>query len=181
MSDSESNTNEPQGAKRRRGGQPRKRRAITYDPLTGLEVATTGSNAGNLAVPTSTTEARERKKVVRVLELAALNTPQALIAQAVGDTPQAVSNIIQEFSGIFKELEELPRLRQIQKDLVDATMFKTLKSLNNEDKIEAATLSQVATAFKETYNASRLEHGRSTHNNATSVTFTNTGKGLKDI
>lgn len=165
--------------------KPRKRYAEpVIDPDTGLQVTQTGPRRGKLAAPKGSLDtsggASERQRVKRILELKVLNTPMELISSATDTPVHKIQSIIKEFSNVLGYLEELPDFRRAQKDLIDASMYPVLKSISNSEKLEAASLAQSAIAFKILHTASRLEHDKSTSNNA-NATFIGDGKSLKDL
>ena len=163
--------------------QKRKYSKPVIDPDTGLQVTQTGRRKGKLSAPRdslSSDAATERNRVKRILELKVLNTPMELISSATDTPVHKIQSIIKEFSNVLGYLEELPDFRRAQKDLIDASMYPVLKSISNSEKLEAASLAQSAIAFKILHTASRLEHDKSTSNNA-NATFLGDGKSLKDL
>ena len=165
--------------------QKRKYSKPVIDPDTGLQVTQTGRRKGKLSAPkgsvsSNSDPAVERNRVKRILELKVLNTPEELISTATDTPVHKIRSIVKEFSNVLGYLEELPDFRKAQKDLIDATMYPVLKSISNPEKLLEATIGQSALAFKVLHQASRLEHDKSTSNNA-NATFIGEGKSLKDL
>lgn len=138
--------------------------------------STSKHNAPNINDPA----AKERKKVLRTLELAAIDTPVALIASTLGETKQAITKIIDEYKHVYPQLANLSKLSVIKRELIDASMYQSLESLNDPTKIEGASLRDSAYAFDVLHRASRLEHNQSTSNTAI-LSFTQDAKSLDDI
>ena len=163
--------------------QKRKYSKPVIDPETGLQVTQTGRRKGKLSAPKdslSSDATLERNRVKRILELKVLNTPMELISTATDTPVHKIQSIIKEFSNVLGYLEELPDFRRAQRDLIDATMYPVLKSISNPEKLLEATIGQSALAFKVLHQASRLEHDKSTSNNA-NASFIGDGKSLKDL
>lgn len=104
---------------------------------------------------------RERKEIMVQL---AENIPHAAIAAQFGISDSTVASIRNEFSQIFKSLGKVEPYRKVKADLFDATELELLKSLNDSDKLERASLNQVAYSLQVVHNAGRLEKNLSTAN-----------------
>lgn len=122
----------------------------------------------------------ERQRVLRTLELAAIDTPIPLIASTLGETKQAITKIIEEYKYVYPQLANLSKLSAIKRELIDSTMYQSLESINNPDKIAEASLRDHAYAFDVLHRASRLEHNQST-SNVNTLTFTQDAKSLDDL
>lgn len=159
--------------------QKRKYTKPHIDPITGLRTTKSGKQClepGKLSDPIKD----HQKKILRVVELASVDTPIELISKNVQATTQEVKKILTEYSHIFPQLEKLESLRKNKRDLVESSMFKVLESLTESSKINEASLKESAYAFDVLHKATRLESNQST-SNAAHLTFTSDMKSLDEL
>lgn len=104
------------------------------------------------------------KQTAKVLELRARGLSQSEIAGAVGLSETRVKQLVQQFKPVFRELENIEKYQQVRKDLLTATELQLLKSLNDPEKLDKASLNNVAYSFSAVHSARRLEAGLSTSN-----------------
>jgi hypothetical protein len=123
---------------------------------------------------------KDRRQVLRVLELTAVDTPKDLIAASTGMTNKEISNIIEEYSTAFSLLSDLPKLRQIKGELIEATLLTVLKSINNQELLDSSDLVALAKALREINVVHRLHEGKSTTNAAVQSTSFS-GKSLAEV
>ena len=123
---------------------------------------------------------KDRKHVLRVLELAAIDTPQQLIANSTNMTVKEVQNIVNEYKGMFSLLEDLPKLRRIKGEILEATLLNVVKAMSDPQLVCNSDLVALSKALRELNVVHRLHEGKSTSNaNVQSVSFS--GKSLADI
>ncbi len=106
-----------------------------------------------------------KRKDVKTSELVALRIrglSYERIAQLVGMTKQAV---MARIKGCLRALDEdLGVYKENKAVILTAAEKKLIDELISKKKIKKANLSSLAYAFKEVYNANRLEQGLSTQN-----------------
>lgn len=128
----------------------------------------------------SQTKDTTHDQIFRVVELAAIATPRQLIASATNLTVNQVDNIINRYKDIYPQLSKLDDLRKVRSQLVEASMYNLLESMNDRSCIDDADLKQRAYAFTQTYNAFRLETNKSTANHQ-HLSITNPKKTLSEL
>jgi hypothetical protein len=120
-------------------------------------------------------KAIHRRKVSRIVELTLRNVPQRDIALAEQVSPRTVANVLEDFKPVFKEIPNLPKFKECKADLLDAALLVLLKSMMQQEKLEKASVNNLAYAAQQMYTMARLERGQSTSNNAVvTVAFTKT-------
>lgn len=108
-----------------------------------------------------------RKRQVKVLELAAKGISQPEIAAVTGISKQAVNKLLTEFQPIFTELQNVEKYRTVRGDLLDAAEFMALKSAVDPGKHDRAQLQHVAFTLRQLHDMRRLHHNLSTANTQT--------------
>ncbi len=108
-----------------------------------------------------------QQKVAKVLDLKARGLSVAEISGAVALSDTRVKDILRQFKPIFTELENNEAYQNVRRDLLSATELLLLKSLNDPEKVQKSTLNGTAYAFKQVFDARRLESNLSTSNVAT--------------
>ena len=99
------------------------------------------------------------------------------IAHKVGvSNHSVVSKGIKNFLASLPSNEQLKELERLKIPILKATMSKMVVGLNDQDKMKAASLNNVAYAFTQVHTALRLEEGKSTSN----VSYADSLKALKD-
>lgn len=115
----------------------------------------------------------QQKRVAKILDLRARGLSVSEIGGAVGLKDGRVKDVLRKFRGVFTELQNHEQYQSVRRDLLNATELLILKSMNDPEKVANANLNQAAYAFKQIYDARRLEDGLSTSNVASqSVTIT---------
>jgi len=102
------------------------------------------------------------------------------ISKALAISNPTVSKVLKKYEDIFTELSNIDNYEQVRDKLFSATELRLLKSLNDENKIKDATLSQVSSAFDKVRTGRRLEQGLSTANNATEIRYTSVSSDTLD-
>lgn len=105
-----------------------------------------------------------KKYTPKIVQELALGIKQDQIARKYEVSQKTVSRINQEFSQIFELLPKIEDYQEVRDKLLTATEFNALRSVNNKDKLEKASLIQVASTFEKIYKCRRLEQGLSTDN-----------------
>lgn len=108
--------------------------------------------------------AAHSRKLGKILELATKNVPVADIAKATHIPASTVKHSIKRYSKIFKEIQNVPEYESSKHKFLSAAEMTCLKSLMDPKKQKAATLNNVAYAFRQVYDANRLQRGLSTSN-----------------
>ena len=108
-----------------------------------------------------------QRKASKVLDLKARGLSVSEIAGATALSQTRVKDILRQFRPVFTELENNENYQHIRRDLLSATELALLKSLNDKEKIGKSTLNGAAYAFKQVFDARRLESNLSTANVAT--------------
>lgn len=131
--------------------------------------------------PDRTVNKLTRKQLSTILLNECKGVPRTISAEHFGLTHRAVNDVIEYFKPIFQEIEQVPRYRQVKSELLDAAELKMLKSLLSEDKIEKASLNNVAYAFQQVFQAGRLQRGQSTANIDQKTQFTSVQIDSSDL
>jgi hypothetical protein len=113
----------------------------------------------------------KRKVSAEVVAKHLAGIADADIARQVGIRKSAVHATLKEFAPVLGEIENLPKLREVKADLLDAAGLVLLKAMMNQEKLDKAPINQIGFCFKEINNAARLERGQ-----ATNITNTFTAK-----
>ena len=111
--------------------------------------------------------AQVRKKVSKVLDLKARGLSISEIAKATDLGLTRTKEILREFRPVFNSLDNVEQYQHVRRDLLSATELELLKSLNDKEKIGKSTLNGAAYAFKQVFDARRLESNLSTTNVST--------------
>ena len=111
------------------------------------------------------------EKHTKQIELYTKKVPVAEIAKLTDSSVPAVYDTIRIFGGIFKELENVGRYRDKKRDLLDAAELAILKKAMQAEKLDQASLSNLAYAFRIFFESNRLESGKSTANIEQHVKF----------
>lgn len=110
------------------------------------------------------------KRTTRIMNMALKGLTREEISAATKVPPNTVMHITNELAGIINELNRAEEYRTHRKDLLDLLHGRLLKSMLSPEKMEKATVNQLAYASSEVHKQSRLEHGLSTSNNAVQFT-----------
>jgi phage antirepressor YoqD-like protein len=117
-----------------------------------------------------------RRKVSKVLDLKARGLSISEIAKVTDLGLTRTKEILREFRPVFNSLDDIEKYQHVRRDLLSATELELLKSLNDQEKISKSTLNGTAYAFKQIFDARRLESNLSTSNvNTQSVQVTISG------
>jgi len=104
------------------------------------------------------------KTTTKILEyrLAGLSTPA--ISRAAGVSRSTVSETLKKFEPVFKKLRQVAEYQDVRKELLSATELQMLESMQDKDKLEKASINNLAYAFTQVFSARRLEANQSTAN-----------------
>ncbi|GJQ48606.1 helix-turn-helix domain-containing protein [uncultured Candidatus Kuenenia sp.] len=86
------------------------------------------------------------------------------IARHFGVSKSYVHGILQRFTNLIREPEELEFYEKYKTKLLSSAELKILEKLMDDETIKGATLNNAAYAFQNLFNANRLERGKSTAN-----------------
>jgi len=111
-----------------------------------------------------------RRKVSKVLDLRARGLSISEIAKVTDLGMTRTKDILREFRPVFNSLDNVEQYQHVRRDLLSATELELLKSLNDSEKISKSTLNGAAYAFKQVFDARRLESNLSTSNVASQTT-----------
>jgi len=109
---------------------------------------------------------RRAQAQAKILEYRALGLPVGDIAKVADLSVSRVKQILKQFEPTFAKLKEIEGYRDVRQELLTATELQLLESVNDPEKLAAATLRDSAYAFDVLYKTGRLERGQSTSNNA---------------
>jgi hypothetical protein len=127
----------------------------------------TGRPPGSKNNPNLTTV----RKVSRALALRAKGATEKELSKALDITPGAVHRALAPFDEILKKLPDLGQYRSARNDLLDGAEMVVLREVFKSEKLEAASLRDVAQALEKIVKANRLYHGQSSENISASVAF----------
>ncbi|MBZ0241980.1 MAG: hypothetical protein K8F24_02080 [Bacteroidales bacterium] len=86
------------------------------------------------------------------------------IARHFGVAKSYVHGVLQKFTNLIREPEELEFYEKYKTKLLSSAELKILEKLMDDETIKGATLNNAAYAFQNLFNANRLERGKSTAN-----------------
>lgn len=86
------------------------------------------------------------------------------IADIYGCTRQAVQQRLNTLLGYFSGPEEIQSYKDTRPDILTAVESNLLQHILSPDKLEKATINNLAYAFQQVFNARRLEEGKTTAN-----------------
>ena len=105
-----------------------------------------------------------RKKVSKIVFDHLAGKPGKDIAAINNVSESAISQILKDFEPIFQELKYIDKYRDVKSQLLSAGELNMLKKLHDVDKIDSASLNQIAYTFDKLNTANRLEQNLSTSN-----------------
>lgn len=94
-----------------------------------------------------------------MIELIGKGLNQTDIGRVLERPQDLVAPYFRAFTGALLDMQEVKDYRELKSDILEATEAKAIKFLNDDRKMEAATLRDLAYAFKEIHSAGRLERG----------------------
>ena len=109
------------------------------------------------------------KVVMRNADMLGMGSKE--IAIMVNSTPATVRSVLCRYRKQFKGLDQVDDFKQIRSDILTASEYSVLESINKPGKMDAASLGELAKMFSVIHTANRLERNLSTANSH-SVTFT---------
>lgn len=115
-------------------------------------------------------ETKYAKQLNKMLDLHARGIPLADISKVVDAPVSTVHSRIQRFRNAFPELEEIHDYMTAKSQLFKAVELRLLKSLMDKTDDPKATINGLAYAFKQVFDAGRLESGQSTANVSKQIT-----------
>lgn len=109
----------------------------------------------------------------QALHLAALKRPVQEIARAVKLPPSTTHRLLERYGSWLHELENIEDYTDTRSQLLSAGELKLFKSMMEQEKLDKASVNNLAYAMRQLYDMGRLERGLSTSNVATqTVTLT---------
>lgn len=117
-------------------------------------------------------ESKSRRIDRTVLELRAKNVPVPAIAASVGLSVPAVEVRISKLRNILQSMDKLDDWEKQKANLLSAAQHELLKSMLREDKLEKASVNNLAYALTQVHTATRLERNQATANTQTVVRYT---------
>lgn len=112
-------------------------------------------------------EAKEARRNKKIIELKVKGVELPAIAAASGVSLATVKRTIQKFGAVFTELEQVQEFRAGKSDILDAALLTFLKSAVSRDKLDKASVNNLAYAARQVHDMGRLERGQSTANVST--------------
>lgn len=113
----------------------------------------------------------KRQRVNRkVFELAAKNVPIPAIAKTVGLSTTSIKTRLRDLREALESVDKLEDWEMNKADYFSAAQHTLLKSMLSQDKLDKASVNNLAYALTQVHTAGRLERGQSTANVATQVT-----------
>lgn len=117
-------------------------------------------------------EARENRQNRKILELRAKNVPVPAIATAVGLAPRTVDIRLSKMQVLLQQIDKLKDWERDKADYLSAAQHVLLKSMMQQDKLDKASVNNLAYAFQQVHTATRLERNQATANTQTVVRYT---------
>lgn len=103
----------------------------------------------------------------QALHLAALKRPVQEIARAVKLPPSTTHRLLERYGSWLQELENVQDYTDTRTQLLSAGELKLFKSMMEQEKLDKASVNNLAYAMRQLYDMGRLEKGLSTQNVAT--------------
>jgi transposase len=121
----------------------------------------------------NSTQGKRRATIMErtVIELDAKGLSGNQIAKLRNIAPATVSKILAKYKSTFIDTELVEEYTKLRQNLLNATEFKMLRSINDDNCIDRADLKQRAYALDRVHNMRRLDAGLSTNNTA-KISFT---------
>jgi hypothetical protein len=116
----------------------------------------------------------------QALHLAALKRPVQEIARAVKLPPSTTCRLLKRYGSWLHELENIEDYTDTRSQLLSAGELKLFKSMMEQQKLDKASVNNLAYAMRQLYDMGRLERGQSTSNVSTqtvSISVNATGYG----
>lgn len=88
------------------------------------------------------------------------------IAKVTGKSTKTVQSAINAFKPIFNELANVEEFRKVKPDILDAALLTFLKSAVQQEKLDKASVNNLAYAARQCFDMHRLQTGQSTSNTA---------------
>lgn len=129
------------------------------------------NNGGRPKGKKSSKEAQRNSRDSRIVELAVKGVPKTEIAKITDTSRKQVYRILDKFKPVFTELENVHEYQDVKSQLFNASELKLLKSMMSQDKLDKASVNNLAYAFQQIFTAGRLERNQSTSNVSQSVQF----------
>ena len=127
--------------------------------------------------PNQTTPKKRRAKknlthgdIERILTLRAKGVTIKEIAGAMDRHKRTIENTLNQYKNLFQVMENLDYYLNVRSRILNASELMAVKSVTDELKRDRAHLGHRVSAFKELYNARRLEEDKSTQNVASKTT-----------
>lgn len=103
----------------------------------------------------------------KALHLAALKRPVREIARAIDCPDSTTRRLLERYGSWLQELENVQEYTDTRHQLLSAGELKLFKSMMEQEKLDKASVNNLAYAMRQLYDMGRLEKGLSTANVAT--------------
>jgi hypothetical protein len=100
----------------------------------------------------------------QALHLAAMKRPIQEIARAVKLPPSTTCRLLKRYGSWLQELEHLEEYTDSRSRLLSAGELKLFKSMMEQEKLDKASVNNLAYSMRQLYDMGRLERGESTSN-----------------
>lgn len=105
----------------------------------------------------------------KALHLAALDRPVREIARAIHCPESTTRRLLDRYGAWLQELEHVQEYTDTRQQLLTAGELKLLKNMMTQDKLDKASVNNLAYSMRQLYDMGRLEKGLSTTNVAQQV------------
>lgn len=96
--------------------------------------------------------------------------PVRAVARALKTSTSTINTQVRDLIATLPSQEDIKLFQQQKHQVIEGSMLKLFKSINNDDKHKRASLQNLAYAAKQIHTIQRLENGQSTANVSTQVT-----------
>lgn len=103
----------------------------------------------------------------QALHLAAMKRPIQEIARAVKLPPSTTCRLLKRYGSWLQELEHVDEYTDSRSRLLSAGELKLFKSMMEQEKLDKASVNNLAYSMRQLFDMGRLERGESTSNVAT--------------
>lgn len=132
----------------------------TVDPevLSPVKRSRGGSKKGTVK------QAVKPAQLSQALHLAAMKRPVQEIARAIKLPPSTTCRLLKRYGSWLQELEHVDEYTDSRSRLLSAGELKLFKSMMEQDKLDKASVNNLAYSMRQLFDMGRLERGESTSN-----------------
>lgn len=112
-------------------------------------------------------QAVKPRQLATLLEYTAKGLPIEQAARAAKMPPSTAHRVVKRYAGWIQDLDEIKDFESVRSQILTAGEMRLLESMLRDDKLEKASVNNVAYALRQVHDMRRLHQGLSTANVAT--------------